>query len=430
MQGRSGHTPKFRVKIGGKELEAGVVRHISVDRAIDMADMFVVDVRNDGCKISDDPAVEPGNRVEIELGYEEGGGRTTRVMVGRVVALRGHFPRSGPMGLRIQGYATNHLLTQGRKTRGFKGPVTYSEIVQRVIAADYAGKLVADVEDSGIRHEYVFQRNQTDLEFFLELASRIGFELSVRFHADDPNAPPQLRFRRPEPAATPTRKLKKGENLLSFNPRTRTALTATGVTVQSWDPLEARPIRATADKNDVTADMDGAELGPQVSERITAAVEQVHEVPMRTEQELQAFARGRMVEEALEFVTAEAVATGNPDLLPGLVVELEGVGDIFSGQYYVHRVIHDLHDGGFNTRLGLRRTSIIKKQEPVQQPGQGAGQQQPGQAGQGAGPQQPTPPPEPPAQIPPPPVPPGGPGVALPPTVPGLPGKRGKLGGG
>ncbi|RME74567.1 MAG: phage late control D family protein, partial [Planctomycetota bacterium] len=381
---KSGNTPKVRVTADGKQLDATAVRRVSVDRAIDMADMFTLDLRNDRCVMSDNSALEPGKPVQIELGYQEGGGKFIRVMVGRVVALKGVFPRRGPMGLRVQGYSPDQLLTQGRKTRRFKGPITYSRVVEQVLAApEYEGKLIVKVDPTEEQHEYVFQRNQTDMEFLMELAERVGFECYVRYHDSDPSQPALLRFGKPELESNPVRTLKKGENMLAFFPRTSVSLTPSGVTVMSWDPGERKVILGEAEGGDSPEEQASKKIGP--------LVEEVHEVPVRTEAEADALAVSIMQRRAIASIHAEALLPGNPDLLPGVVVEVKGVGQLFSRKYYVTRVIHDLTDAGFNTRLELRSVTLAHEKpepQPAQNPQQGggaAGAGGPGQGGAGAG---------------------------------------------
>ena len=357
MSGKqSRHTPKFSVTVDGTSIGTDSIRSIVVDQSLEMADMFLLDLRNDDLSLCDKGTIELGKNVVIELGYEDHGGETEKVMEGRVVAVKGVFPRRGSVSLRVQGYTGHQKLTQGRKTRSFPGPKTYTQVVEEIIGADYNGLLTPEVDDSETQHEYIFQRNQTDLEFFVDLADRVGFEVYVIHSA--------LYFKKRQHDKSSSRKLKKGELLLSFNPRTHTSIQPTGVRVQSWDPGQVKIVQGEATDKDIGPDMGGEETGADVSGKIGPAVDQVHEIPLRSDAAAKAYAIARMQDRALDFVIADAVCAGMPDLRPGLVIELDGVGDVFNGDYYITRAMHDYQPSGFTTRLCLRSTSIQKKQEP------------------------------------------------------------------
>jgi phage protein D len=363
---KSGNTPKAKVTVGGKEVPKSAIRRVSVDRAVNMADTCMIDLRNDRCVMSDDSSLEPGQPAMVELGYQEGGGKFTRVFVGRVVALKGVFPRRGPMGVRVQGYSNNQLLTQGRRTRRFKDK-SISKVVEEVVGG-YGDKITPSVEDTGASHEFIFQKNQTDMEFVMQLAERVGYECSVQYHDSDPSAPAQFTFAKPKLESSSVRTLKKGENMLSFEPTTSTALAPTGVTVMSWDPGERKVIIGEAEGGDSPEDEATGRLGPNIV--------RVHEYPVRSEDEADKLAVSVMQRHAVRFIHAQAVLSGNPDLMPGVVVQVAGVGELFSRTYYVTRVIHDLHDGGFNTRLMLRSVTVAQEtpeSEPTQNPNQGGG---------------------------------------------------------
>jgi len=78
--------------------------------------------------------------------------------------------------------------------------------------------------------------------------------------------------------------------------------------------------------------------------------------PVSTQAEADQLARSVLEEIALDYITGEAVAHGNPALRVGAVVELTGLGRRFSGAYYVTRVRH-VWDGQYLTHLQVRRNA-------------------------------------------------------------------------
>jgi phage protein D len=353
-------TPKYSIKLNGSPLPqplSAALREIHVDRALDRADMFTLVFKNERCLASDHPLLKPGTRVEIELGYEENGGRTLPVMDGEIVALKAVFPRRGAASLRVQGYTKLHRLQRGRQTRAFNG-LPYSGIAERI--AQECG-LEASVDATSPALEMVFQRNQTNLEFLCELAGRVGYEV---FATDR-----KLFFRRPTNEGARARTLKKGEQLLSFNPRISAALVPNEVEVRGWDRLEKREISKTAkDEGDAGSLMGGKTSGLALAERLRRGRRAVVETVVPSEAEAEATAKAILRRSALETVQATAGLQGAPDLRPGLVVEIEDVGDIFSGSYYITRAVHNYTASGFATTLMLERPAIEKAPEPLLPP--------------------------------------------------------------
>jgi phage protein D len=361
----SRNTPKYKIKIDGIELPHGILAQAVVDQAADMADMFALELFNDCCRLSDLEICEPERPVEVFLGYEENGGVPELVLKGDIQVVRGHFPRKSAATLRLQGYTKAFALNRDRKTRSFKTNKSYTDIAN-LIAGEHG--LGADIDDTCTKHEYIFQRNQTDFEFLLELAEKVGFEVYVRHQ--EAGGDPILHFKKAQCADGSKRILKKGATLLSFNPRTYSALLPTAVQVLGWDPLKnQQTVYGDAKgKGDAGPAMKGETYGVEVSQKIGDAIDCVTHWPVRTEADAKAIAKARFEKRSLAFVEAVAVCAGMPDLRPGLVVEIQGCGDIFNGDYYVARVIHDFLPTGFTTRLFLRRTSIQKEQEKQKPP--------------------------------------------------------------
>src|SRR5206468_12553742 len=102
-------------------------------------------------------------------------GQLTTVIRGEVTALQMEYPNNGPAILSVQGFDRLHRFRRGRRTRVF------TEVKDNQIAEQIASELglTPDVEDTGVVHEYVVQNNLNDLDFLLERARRIRYEVLV-----------------------------------------------------------------------------------------------------------------------------------------------------------------------------------------------------------------------------------------------------------
>jgi phage protein D len=283
-----------------------------------------------------------GTAVEIRFGQP---GALQSVMTGEITALEADFGGGRP-SLTVRGYDRRHRLQRGRKTRSFVEQ-TDSDIAAQI--AREAG-LRAQCETTATMLDYVLQNNRTDFEFLQERAGRIGYEVTVEDRT--------LFFRPSGNAASDTLSLTFGADLFEFSPRLSTTGQVASVTVRDWDPRRKKLIVATADRPD--ARMGGKQSG---SELVTAAfgaaalVEIGHSAA--SEDEAQTIARGLFNRMALELIVGEGTCAGSANLRAGKVIGLRGLGERFSGSYYVTRAIHHVTaDRGYETRFEVRRTTL------------------------------------------------------------------------
>jgi phage protein D len=104
--------------------------------------------------------------------------------------------------------------------------------------------------------------------------------------------------------------------------------------------------------------MAGSETGPKAAERI--AGERVRTLAggnAATPGEAEALAKTALNRAAMEYITGEGNSVGNPDIKAGTVVALQGLGQRFSGRYYVTACKHSLGGRGYQTRFSVRRSA-------------------------------------------------------------------------
>src|SRR5262249_2565147 len=144
-----------------------------------------------------------------------------------------------------------------------------------------------------------------------------------------------------------------------FFPRL-TVLTQVGqVAVQGWDPKTKAEIIGQARTGDETAMMGGTTIGPAAAEQAfgqarTARVNR----PGFSRAEADHMALGQFKEMALGYITGEGMCIGRTDLRAGTVVQIDGLGQRFSGLYYVTATTHTyLPNHGYRTAFTVRRNA-------------------------------------------------------------------------
>lgn len=369
------------LKLGGANAPQELMKdilEIVVDESLHMPSMFVIKVHNTYVSAIDNSKpwkhekyFNIGDRITI--GFEAG---TTedpefllseieqRLIEGEITGIEVKFSHTSEAHIVVRGYDISHRLHRGRFNRSFLN-CTDTDIVRRV--AQEARIRIGQLDASGVSHEYVFQENQTNMEFLRERAARIGFELFVQDN--------KINFCKPKSEAS--LKLKWLQDIRSFDVKVTSAEQVSSVEVNSWDYSQKKLISQTASKEQlvtVTGNGDGSSISQKFKMKQPPKMIVVDQ-PVDTLKEAKQMAQALCNELGGEFVTADAKALGNPKIRPGKVIALENMGTRYSGKYYVtetcHRYIHRNYTTDFTVR-GLREGSLLSTLPPKThlQPGQ------------------------------------------------------------
>lgn len=263
---------------------------------------------------------------------------------GEITAIEVHFTNKSEAHIVVRGYDVSHRLHRGRYNRSFLDQ-TDSDIVRKI--ATEVGIKIGQVDNSGEPHEYVFQENQTNMEFLRERAARIGFELFIQDN--------KLNFRKPESKASLT--LKWLRDIFSFSTRVTSAEQISAVEVRSWDYSQKKLISSTASSEKLvteTGNGKGSSTSNEFNLNNKPPKITVVDQPVFKPKEAEAMAQALCNELGGEFVYADAKAEGNPKIRVGQVINLEGMGDRYSGKYYVTETRHFYSQRVYTTDFSVR----------------------------------------------------------------------------
>jgi phage protein D len=345
-------TPEFRILIDGtalaEEVRSDLVA-VSVLEDVETTGMFSFslygwDEERMEVKWMDDERFREGNGVEIEMGYKD---RLQSLFKGDITSLEPEFPGDSHPLLTVRGHDRRHRLMRTRRTRTFLN-MTDSEIASQIAGE---ASLSPQTEDSSVTLDYVIQHNQTDLEFLQERARRIGYEVLVEDRT--------LLFRPHPHEESETLTLNREVELLEFYPRLSTLGQAEEVQVRGWNPKEKKEVVATSGPGDAGNSMDGDTVGPAVVARAFGGTAQVGVAqPVQGQAEADQLARGLMREMGLGYIVGEGICIGDPNLRAGKVVRIQGLGERFSGLYYITSCEHGFRpDQGYRTTFSVRRNA-------------------------------------------------------------------------
>jgi uncharacterized protein involved in type VI secretion and phage assembly len=287
---------------------------------------------------------------------------TGQVFKGEITAIESHFTAGSSAPIVVRAYDVAHRLHMGRYIRSFLN-MTDSDVVNQIISE--AGITAGTITDTTPVHQYIFQENQTNMEFLRERAARNGFELYVQ------NG--QLNFCPPTSSGSVT--LEWLTNLYSFRVRVSASEQVSQVEVRGWD-YHTGKMAIVSTKTSGTV-LTSNEHGTGVSKATAFSGLPkmiVVDQPVWGSAESDKIAQSLMNELSGEYIQADGRATGNPDIRPGKVITLTEMGK-YSGSYYVTATRHIFQERVYTTEFsvrGLRGGDLLSvlAPKPRLQPGQ------------------------------------------------------------
>jgi phage protein D/phage baseplate assembly protein gpV len=347
------------LKINGSKASSKLmesVLQISIEQSLHLPAMFTLIIQNSRYPGDPDDKFWQHEKefeigTEIEIGFigsstedkdfsdvEEGS-----VIKGEVTAIETQFTTGSQAPMIIRGYDISHRLHRGRFNRSFQD-ATDSDIIKKIIGE--VGITSKTIDSTSPTHEYVFQENQTNMEFFRERAARNGYELFVQDG--------KLNFRKPKSEATI--ELEWLKDLYDFRVRVSSAEQVSSVEVRGWDYTKKEAIVATKNADKVLTETDygkGKKSSSSFSGKPTSPKVIVVDQPVSSTSEVEKIAQSLVDELGGEFVIADARAEGNPDICPGKIIKLKDMSK-YSGSYYVTETRHLYENRVYTTEFSVR----------------------------------------------------------------------------
>jgi uncharacterized protein involved in type VI secretion and phage assembly len=370
-----------KLKINGKDVTKELIEdilHLSVEESLHLPGMFTLVVKNEVQPRNPESQwkhikiLEIGSEVEVffvssKNVHGDGQGEDKPILIGEITSIETNFTEGSQAPIIVRGYDVSHRLHQGRHNRSFQN-MTDADIVKKI--ASEAGLSIEKIDESGAPHEYIFQENQTNMEFLRERAARLGFELFVR------NG--KLFFRKPDVQGESIR-LKWLVDLSSFHVRVATSQQVQRVDVRGWDYTKKQAILGskkggTSHILTTTDYQAGHKMAGIAHNHSSKPILSIVDQPVYSQDEAQRIAEAVFDEIEGQFVHADASSEGNPAIRAGCRIELNDMGK-YDGKYYVTETRHVYSERHYKTEFairGLRGSDLLTTLIPAVklQPGQ------------------------------------------------------------
>jgi phage protein D len=293
------------------------------------------------------------SRVAVRVGFEEGG--TEEVVSGYVTRVRPRFDADETRcTLEVEGMDAGVLLDREEKLKDWPGKKD-SDIAREVLGAHGLG---ARVEETEVVHDEALStiiQRETDLEFLKRLALRNGFACWVE------GTTGHFRPLPADPVPQPVLAAHFGaETSLAWFAPTVDALRPAEVAMFQVDRLtrEVLSAGASAPARRPLGRMDAAALLPG---GVKPAMVYVARNAATGAPEMTALCQG-VFDEGAWFASAEGEtrpAAYAHVLKPRGLVTVKGVGESYSGVWYVAYVRHALGRDGYTQFFRLRRDALL-----------------------------------------------------------------------
>jgi phage protein D len=371
LPGAYAYAPEISVEVNGRELADPVLRDITelrVTLQLDEPAGFSVTLSNldpgkqglgrasqvTPFKYTDRDLLDVNRPITISMGYA---GRLRPMLVGEVLSFSPTFPESGLSTLTLTGNDFFHRLRDSRpnsdQERNYK-QVRDWEIAQRIAQRHDLDPMV---DKDGPEHPIVHQGDDDDLRFLLKRAKVANVVCYISLEKGSKK--PKLYFTKPKDLrdSSPVQvfEYRWGESLISFTPKLSIRGLVKKVTVRSWNPRKKDFIEYTAELKDLPKMGGNGRFGMEILEDKNAKEERITTRAVLTAEEARRRAVSILEENASRFISGTGEVMGDPDLRPGVVLRLAGLGRRFSGSYKLLKTEHVFSGSGYRTTFEVER---------------------------------------------------------------------------
>jgi phage protein D len=351
----------LKIEFEGEEISELYQDLVSVEVELDdeLAGMFRLRLapmlKQDGTwTYLDDERLRVWKKVTITAGLESD---APELMVGYITHVKPYFD-SDPTQCSLDIWGMDGSVLMDREDKLKAWPNKKDSDIASEIFSDPAYRFTADVEDTVVVHDEAIStiiQRETDIQFLKRLALRNGFECYVEGTTGF--------FRPPQVDATPQPVLAAcfgSETTLNRFSIEVNALTPMNVAMFQVDRLNKEVLDVIADtsEQDTLGATDAAGLlGAGMSPGLVV----VGQAVTTGDPEMTALCQG-LFQQGEWFVTGEGEVAANQYgavLMPRRTVTIKGIGETYSGVYYVTHVTHSFTGDGYTQFFRVKRNAIL-----------------------------------------------------------------------
>ena len=295
--------------------------------------------------ISNEDVFIPGADIEISAGYHSD---EELIFKGQIQSQRIKIkPRGSYLIIECKDLASGMTLTRNSK---FFPDLSTKEIIEELSSP--VG-LELDMKEDGLSHKVLVQHDTTDWDFMMLRLEAEGFVCA--------NSDNVIKVLKPSLDENPILEIQFGSNLLQLDASLDGRKQFAKVKAIGWNPSDQEIIEG---ESELSGSFTAGNISTSdLAESLGLPDQVLKHNGIADGQELQIWAEARMKFQEFGRILANAKIQGIPELLPGIVISLAGVGERFNGNHLVSGVFHHLSDGNWTSevQLGIDPTLFTEK---------------------------------------------------------------------
>ncbi|WP_203292773.1 type VI secretion system tip protein VgrG [Luteirhabdus pelagi] len=333
----------FTILVEGTELSAvHHVQSILVEKEVNripFAQLIFLDGRasEEEFKLSNEDTLLPGKKIEIKAGYHN---EEDSIFKG-IIIKHSIKIRENQSVLVVECRDEAVKMTIGRKSNFFYDS-SDAEIAESLIQ-QY--NLTADVEGGGTTHKEMVQYRASDWDFMMTRVQANGKICMVNDGA--------IKIAKPDLSQEAVETVAFGATLLNFDAEIDAREQFNTITSFGWNPSEQELIETEASDPEIT-------LNGNLSSSELADILNVDSLDLKhggtlNSAVLQQWSDAKQLFQQMAKTRGRIQFQGIPQVLPGTMLNLEGVGERFNGKCYISGIRHEIRKGNWtcDAQFGL-----------------------------------------------------------------------------
>ena len=324
-------TPTFIIYANGiriaPEIESSVKRIIVTNR-INTTSSFLITFSDPDKRIIDSKELFVGTQIRILLGYKD---RIEEVADYEITGVKGDFVSHEGISTTLKGRCHLSRLGRGRKNRGFNN-VSTADIV-RQLCANYS--LGTDIDVESEVKPFRLQRDFTDLEYLQKLM----YEHNCYMWSNKRT----VYFKKEPHESKEEIILEKGKTLISFYGGSQSGRLFTEVVVRGRNPSTLDFIEVVVDASSVKKKIGGNTAASEFLEgQFSKHREYVTDYAIKSIKEAEELGKRILEQNTMNYIKFTGECQGDPGIKAGMTITIKGMGEIYSGEYFLKQVEHEL----------------------------------------------------------------------------------------
>ncbi|AUD04888.1 type VI secretion system tip protein VgrG [Spirosoma pollinicola] len=306
------------------------------------------DVATNDFTVSNQETFAPGNEIEISAGYHS----SEATIFKGIITRHGIKIRSTYAQLLVECKDVAVKMTVGQKSKFFID-MKDSELIEELL--NTYPDIDSTVDETAVQHKQLVQFQATDWDFMLSRTEASGQVCLVNDGT--------LTITKPSLDGDAIATVLFGATIIELDAEMDVREQPTSLRAITWDSSDQAVIEATASEPDWPE--NGNISSSQLADVIGLDTSTIYHTGQLSPDELQSWADAQLLRDRMAKIRGRVKFQGMATVLPGVILELAGVGDRFNGKIYVTGVRHELSNGNWlcDAQFGLSPDWLAKQRE-------------------------------------------------------------------